>query len=238
VPCGAQLLVHVTHGGALGTTPEVAVLTGHGPIEPAVLQELLLNAPQLRAVFVDAAGVPVSVSDNISRPRPRDPESVRAALLALAAETPPSPQPRHPDDHRRDDHRLDDHRRDDRRPDDRRPDDRSSQDGGLSDAEVPLPAPPPVPPGAHPSGAPGTYRPSRRLRRLVDARAPMCEFPGCGVRAVACDAEHDRAWPAGATCACQLGPCCRRHHRVKQEGWTKTRGEHSAVRWTTPTGRS
>ena len=55
--------------------------------------------------------------------------------------------------------------------------------------------------------------------------------------AVRCDDEHDVAWPDGPTCACQLGPCCRRHHRVKQEGWVKLRLAGSAVRWTTPTGR-
>ena len=45
------------------------------------------------------------------------------------------------------------------------------------------------------------------------------------------------AWPKGATCACQVGPCCRRHHRVKQTGWTKTRTA-MGVCWTGPTGRS
>ncbi len=74
----------------------------------------------------------------------------------------------------------------------------------------------------------------RRLRRLIEVRAPRCEWPGCGARAVRCDAEHDLAWPEGPTCACNLGPCCRRHHRVKQLGWTKTRGTGSAVTWTSP----
>jgi hypothetical protein len=69
-------------------------------------------------------------------------------------------------------------------------------------------------------------------------RSPRCEWPGCGARAGRCDAEHDRAWPDGPTCACNLGPCCRRHHRVKQQGWTKARGELSDMRWTGPTGRS
>ncbi len=77
------------------------------------------------------------------------------------------------------------------------------------------------------------YRPSRRLRRLITVRSPRCEWPGCGARAVRCDAEHDLAWPTGPTCACNLGPCCRRHHRVTQLGWTKTR--HAAgVTWTLP----
>jgi hypothetical protein len=93
--------------------------------------------------------------------------------------------------------------------------------------------------GAHPIGALGAYRPSRRLRRLIGVRAARCEWPGCGARAVRCDAEHDLAWPQGPTCGCNLGPCCRRHHRVKQLGWTKTRSQGSAVRWTSPgRGRS
>jgi hypothetical protein len=93
-------------------------------------------------------------------------------------------------------------------------------------------------PGAHPAGQPGPYKVTGRLRKLLFTRAPRCEFPGCGARAVRCDAEHDLAWPQGPTCACNLGPCCRRHHRVKQEGWTKTRQVDGSVRWTTRTGRT
>jgi len=37
---------------------------------------------------------------------------------------------------------------------------------------------------------------------------------------------------------CNLGPLCRRHHRIKQLGWTKTRTSGAGVRWTSPTGRS
>ncbi len=96
----------------------------------------------------------------------------------------------------------------------------------------------PVPPsGSAPDGCHPAGRPPRWLRRLIDARAPRCEWPGCGARAVRCDAEHDRAWPDGPTCACNLGPCCRRHHQVKQHGWAKTRTP-TGVRWTAQTGRS
>jgi hypothetical protein len=219
VPCGAQLLIHVPLGAALGTTDEVAVLSGHGPLEPDVLQELLLAAPLLRAVRVDADGVPVSVSDRVHRPQRRDRQSVRASLLDLAAEPPPPPEPRHANDHS-------DH------PNDHPSGDPGDHLGDRRDAADPAAS------GAHPPDTPGPYRPARRLRRLVEARAPLCEFPGCGWPAVVCDAEHDEAWPAGPTCACQLGPCCRRHHRVKQEGWSKTRGLGSAVSWTSPSGRS
>ena len=94
---------------------------------------------------------------------------------------------------------------------------------------------------------PGPYRPRRRLRRLLRARAPRCEWPGCGRRAChdsasgdtpACDLDHDLPWPYGPTCACNTGPLCRRHHRVKQLGWTKHRRPDGSIRWTSPTGRT
>jgi hypothetical protein len=75
------------------------------------------------------------------------------------------------------------------------------------------------------------------VRRYLGLRSPRCEFPGCGVLAVRCDVEHDVAWPDGPSCACNCGPCCRRHHRVKQEGWTKSRSADGSVTWTSPTGR-
>jgi hypothetical protein len=38
---------------------------------------------------------------------------------------------------------------------------------------------------------------------------------------------------------CNLGPPCRRHHRVKQApGWKLEQPEPGVVRWTTPSGRS
>jgi hypothetical protein len=37
VPCGAELVVHVPLGAALGVTDEVAELAGHGPLEPDLL---------------------------------------------------------------------------------------------------------------------------------------------------------------------------------------------------------
>jgi hypothetical protein len=98
---------------------------------------------------------------------------------------------------------------------------------------------------------PAGYRPGKKLLRLVRARAPRCEWPGCGRRAsrpgsrrsdptgdvAGCDVDHDLAWPAGPTCGCNLGPLCRRHHRIKQQGWTKRRQPDGSVRWTDPTGR-
>ena len=57
----------------------------------------------------------------------------------------------------------------------------------------------------------------------------------------ACGGVRRRArpgWPLGPTCACNLGPCCRRHHRVKQCGWVKIRHLDGSLTWISPTGRA
>ena len=208
VPCGAQVAVLVPLGAALGTTSEPADLVGHGPIEPDLLDALLLASPELRAVFVDAAGMPVSVGGTARPPR-GDPAGLRAALLRLADGSPPfEPVPQHPDDH-----------------------------GPDNAAGRAAPAPPRVLLNHHPAGTPGPYRVSASLRRFLCVRAPRCEWPGCGARAERCDLDHDLAWPFGPTCGCNLGPLCRRHHRTKQEGWVKARTA-DGVRWTSPAGRT
>jgi hypothetical protein len=210
-PCGAEVLLHVPLGAALGTTDELAELVGHGPLQPDQLDAVLTSSPRLRVVRVDADGVPVSVDDSVDIPERDDLDAVRERIRQMAAGPPGPAQPRHPFDH----------------------------PGAPSDsAAPPSRARPQVRPGGHPPGTPGPYRLPRRLRRLVQVRAPRCEWPGCGVRAQACDVDHDRAHPHGATCACNTGPLCRRHHRVKQLLMTKTRVEGSAVVWTDPTGRS
>jgi hypothetical protein len=211
VPCGAELLVHLRWESGVGMSDEPAELVGHGPIEPDLLSELLLAAPRLRAVWTDEHGVPVAVDDRVVIPPRGDPQAVRQALLDLARRRPPPRQPRAPDDHAR--------------PPDPATQALEVENVGHVDA-------------AHPEEEPGSYRPPRRVRRLMTARAPRCEWPGCGARAVVCDAEHDLAWPAGATCACNLGPCCRRHHRVKQTGWVKTRHRDGSLTWTAATGSS
>jgi hypothetical protein len=54
------------------------------------------------------------------------------------------------------------------------------------------------------------YTPSRTLKHLVRARTATCSAPGCGARAINCDLDHTRPYPAGITCECQLGPRCKR----------------------------
>jgi hypothetical protein len=82
------------------------------------------------------------------------------------------------------------------------------------------------------------YVPSRALKHLVRARTATCTAPGCGARAIHCDLDHTRAYPAGITCECGLAPKCRHHHRVKQApGWRLEQPEPGVMRWTTPSGR-
>lgn len=211
-PCGADMPVLVPLGAALQTTDELAELGGHGPIEPDLLEQLLLASPVLRAVFVDDDGVPVATSDTTMRPERGNPESVRQALLALSQLTPTHWFPRHPLDHDPPQRR--------RAGSLRRPRLADPLDTGT----------------AHPPDTPGAYKVPRRLRRFVTTRAPTCEWPGCGVRAMRCDIDHDRAHPDGPTCACDLGPLCRRHHQVKQLLWKKLRTAGGVV-WTSATGR-
>ena len=239
VPCGMDSKLLIPLGAALGTTDEVATLAGHGPIEPDLLQALLLNSPRLRAVFLDEHGVPVALGRRRVTPERGDPEALRAALLDLAASPPGRMHPRHPDDHPL---RPDDPLRSDDPP---RPEGRAARPaasgppGGEPFGRGERPSGLDAAPGApHRPNTPGPYAVTGLLRELVFTRAPLCEFPGCGAKAENCDAEHDLAHPAGPTCSCNLGPCCRRHHRVKQQGWTKTRGSDSGVSWTSPTGRT
>jgi hypothetical protein len=259
VPCGADTAVLLPIGAGLGSTDELAELAGHGPLEPDLTAQLLLAGPVLRPVWVDADGVVVAAGDTTIRPQRGDPTAVRAALLALQDLPPPPPQPRHPLDHPPE-------QPPEQPPDQPSPGQQTVDQlpavptelapvGALHPPDLPTTAPAAAAPrvlagervladamlggsGEHPAGTPGSYRPSRRLRRLIELRAPRCEWPGCGARALRCDSEHDLAWPTGPTCACNLGPCCRRHHRIKQLGWTKTRGPRGVVTWTDPTGRS
>jgi hypothetical protein len=85
----------------------------------------------------------------------------------------------------------------------------------------------------------GTYRPSAALRHLIEIRDGTCRFPACRRPAQHCDLDHTRPYDdGGTTCACNLAPLCRRHHRLKQtQGWTLTQPRPGHLTWTTPSGR-
>jgi hypothetical protein len=84
------------------------------------------------------------------------------------------------------------------------------------------------------------YRPNPTLRHLIKIRQRTCAHPGCRRPAQDCDDDHTIPYQQGGrTCECNLGPFCRRHHKVKQSpGWHVRQPEPGTLIWTTPNGRS
>jgi hypothetical protein len=81
------------------------------------------------------------------------------------------------------------------------------------------------------------YRPPPPLARHVRARDQVCAFPGCRQPAQRCDLDHRKPFPHGSTCAANLGPLCRHHHRAKTEGgWSWRRDDDGVLTWSAPTG--
>ena len=97
----------------------------------------------------------------------------------------------------------------------------------------------PVTDGCPLTGTATGYRPSAALTRLVRYRDVTCTAIGCRRPAAACDLDHVTPHPAGPTCACNLHPLCRRHHRMKHRTATEVRRltDGSTV-WTLPTGHT
>ncbi|MFI0351923.1 DUF222 domain-containing protein [Actinomadura sp. 9N407] len=86
-------------------------------------------------------------------------------------------------------------------------------------------------------GHPG-YRPPAALRRMIEARHPVCVFPTCNRRSDLCDLDHTLAYDRhGPTCACNLAPVCRHHHITKQTpGWHLFQPWPGLLIWITPAG--
>nr|WP_246044858.1 HNH endonuclease signature motif containing protein [Rhodococcus oryzae] len=88
-----------------------------------------------------------------------------------------------------------------------------------------------------------TYQPSKRLAEIIRTRDGTCRFPNCTARAQDCDLDHtipfNHANPAngGLTVEENLACLCRKHHRLKTEGyWTVTQLGSGLLRWTDPHG--
>jgi hypothetical protein len=90
------------------------------------------------------------------------------------------------------------------------------------------------------SGASELYRPPPRMRELIAARDGTCRYITCGQPAWRTDLDHTEPWhKGGLTCSCNLGGCCRTHHKLKQRpGWSLDQPEGGVFRWTTPAGRT
>ncbi|WP_370289529.1 HNH endonuclease signature motif containing protein, partial [Nocardioides sp.] len=79
-----------------------------------------------------------------------------------------------------------------------------------------------------------------RIRRQVELRDHGCRFPSCEQAAARCDLDHRVSHAAGGvTCACNLQPLCRRHHRAKTHaGWRVDliADQPGHYRWVSPHG--
>lgn len=82
------------------------------------------------------------------------------------------------------------------------------------------------------------YRPSAGLTRTVQTRTPTCTFPSCSTGSRFCDLDHLNPWPTGPTCADNLAPASRRHHRAKQAGWAPTPAHDGGTLWHSPSDRT
>jgi hypothetical protein len=94
-----------------------------------------------------------------------------------------------------------------------------------------------------------TYRPPAALADHVRHRDKYCTAPGCPVPAARCDLDHTIEYdppadgspprPLGTTCAHNLGPLCRTHHRLKTAGVLRVRQPTAGeFVWRTATGHA
>ena len=84
-----------------------------------------------------------------------------------------------------------------------------------------------------------TYRPPAALRRFVWARDRTCRFPGCMCPAHKSELDHTVPFPLGNTSAVNLGPFCKRHHRVKHRaGWEVSQPKPGRFCFKSPAGKT
>ncbi|WP_454119496.1 DUF222 domain-containing protein [Microbacterium lacticum] len=84
-----------------------------------------------------------------------------------------------------------------------------------------------------------TYRPSGRLRRLLNSRDRTCRWPGCRRTAARSEADHTIAWEdGGTTCADNLAILCKGHHTLKHaSAWRVRQLGAGRLEFTSPTHR-
>ncbi len=84
-----------------------------------------------------------------------------------------------------------------------------------------------------------TYRPSARLRKLLNARDRHCRWPGCRRPARRSEADHTIAFSEGGkTCADNMEILCVRHHHLKHASpWLVEQLGGGTLQFTSPTRR-
>ncbi|MFI6095633.1 DUF222 domain-containing protein [Lentzea sp. NPDC051213] len=84
-----------------------------------------------------------------------------------------------------------------------------------------------------------TYRPPKALRRFIWARDRTCRHPGCMRPAQKSELDHTEPFPLGDTSEANMGPFCKRHHRVKHRtAWEVTQPTPGTFCFRSPAGRT
>ena len=82
------------------------------------------------------------------------------------------------------------------------------------------------------------YRPTADQVAYVRARDRRCQAPNCRRAADQCDIDHVTGWEhGGVTNEDQLCLLCRRHHRIKDQGFSLYRNDFGLV-WISPHGHA
>ena len=83
-----------------------------------------------------------------------------------------------------------------------------------------------------------SYEVPDRIRPAGDRARPPLRLPQLHPPAESCDLDHiEPHGEGGATCACNLVPLCRGHHRMKTAGKTSYRMlTPGTYHWTLPSG--
>jgi hypothetical protein len=82
------------------------------------------------------------------------------------------------------------------------------------------------------------YRPTTAQRRYLRLLYKKCTFYGCSRSSDHCELDHTTGWAEGGTTdVANLGPECKRHHRLKTEtDWNLHQPNQGHFNWTSPAG--
>ena len=85
-----------------------------------------------------------------------------------------------------------------------------------------------------------TYRVPKDLQDAVRVRDRTCRHPGCNRLAVFCELDHTRPWSQGGkTSYSNLAALCKRHHKLKSEGyWHYRQPEPGTIIAISPAGET
>ena len=84
-----------------------------------------------------------------------------------------------------------------------------------------------------------SYKPTKPIEREVFARDQKCLWHSCNRPAVLVELDHRQEYPHGETSTDNLGPLCKRHHKVKHSlGFKIVKNPDGSYTWTTRFGQN